>query len=282
MANTYKNIVITPAIGSNTIDPKIVFSGGNSSVNTDVTLYVYPTSNGTLSVEGSAGQLLTVTNDLSNTLFAVNDVSGLTLMAGYANGLVSLAQAVGNVGISNTTPAHKLSVNGTAYFLGNVTVGNSSVNSSVFSNSSGVYFGGTALTANNANNLNGKAEAALNVNSAVTVTTNTSTNTFQIGTGTYSIASGNVGIGNSAPADKLSVNGTTYLGGNVTIVANVQVGNSSVYPHIISNFGYSNPNTFGVGTLTTNASLNTLLVGPYTIASGNTLTITTGSRVVIV
>lgn len=68
----------------------------------------------------------------------------------------------------------------------------------------------------------------------------------------------------------------------ITFGANIQIGNSSYYPMVVSNFGYSNPNTFSVGTLTTNASLNTVLAGPYTIAPGNNLIISTGSRVVIV
>jgi len=68
-----------------------------------------------------------------------------------------------------------------------------------------------------------------------------------------------------------------------TFTANVTVGNSTTNSaFLISQFGMSNPNTFTMGTVTTNAAFNTVLAGPYTIAAGNTLTITTGSRVVIV
>lgn len=165
MANTYKNIVITPNIGSNTTDPKVVYSGGNTTANTDITLYVYPNSNGSLSWEGSAGQLFSITNDLSNNLFGVNDVSGLPYMEIYANGFITFTPANGSVSIaSNTT-------------VGNATFGNTFLNS--------------------------------------------------------------------------------YT-------------------------GISNPNTFSAGVLQTNASLNTLLVGPYTISSGNSLIVTSGSRVVII
>lgn len=120
MANSYKNIVITPNIG-NTADPKIQFSGGNSSVNTDISVYMYPNSNGTLSFEGTAGQLFSVTNDLSNLVFSVADVSGIPSIEAYANGLISLAQYSGNVGIGNTSPTDRLSVNGTGYFGANLT-----------------------------------------------------------------------------------------------------------------------------------------------------------------
>lgn len=128
MANTYKNIVITPNIG-NTSDPRVQFSGGNTSANTDINLYVYPTSNGTLSFEGSAGQLFSITNDLSNSLFAVSDVSGIPSIEVYANSLVTLAPFGGNVnidagtffvdgvnarvGINNTSPSVALQVTGT-------------------------------------------------------------------------------------------------------------------------------------------------------------------------
>lgn len=101
MANTYKNIVITPNIG-NTSDPRIQFSGGNTTANTDINLYVYPTSNGTLSFEGSAGQLFSVTNDLSNLIFSVADVSGIPSLEVYANSLISVAPFGGNVVFGNT------------------------------------------------------------------------------------------------------------------------------------------------------------------------------------
>lgn len=123
MATSYKNIVITPNI-SNTSDPRIQFSGGNSSVNTDINLYVYPDSNGALSFEGSAGQLFSITNDLSNSLFSVSDVSGIPSIEVFANGQVSLAPFGGNVGINNTTTSSaKLTVSGESGILINGAVG---------------------------------------------------------------------------------------------------------------------------------------------------------------
>jgi hypothetical protein len=103
MANSNKNIVITPNIGSTTADPKIQFSGGNTTVNTDISMFVYPSSNGTLSFEGSAGQLFSITNDLSGSLFSVNDVSGIPSLEVFANGLVSVAPFGGNVVFGNTS-----------------------------------------------------------------------------------------------------------------------------------------------------------------------------------
>jgi hypothetical protein len=102
MANTYKNIVITPNTASSTGDPTIVFSGGNTTVNTDITLRVYPEANGTLSFEGAAGQLFSITNDLTGSIYSVNDVSGIPSIDVQANGMVSLAPYGGNVAIDGS------------------------------------------------------------------------------------------------------------------------------------------------------------------------------------
>ena len=107
MAVSYKNIVITPNI-SNTADPKIVFSGANSTVNTDISMFVYPAANGTLSFEGTAGQLFSVTNDLSNSLFSVSDISGIPSMEIFANSFISIAPLGGRIGVGNTTPASRV------------------------------------------------------------------------------------------------------------------------------------------------------------------------------
>lgn len=97
MANSDKNITITPNTG-NTSDPKITFSGANSSVGAQtVNMYVYPSSNGTVSFESNTSQLLTVSSDMSNTLFAVNDISGMPSLGVNANGQVDIAKYGGLV-----------------------------------------------------------------------------------------------------------------------------------------------------------------------------------------
>jgi hypothetical protein len=98
MANLDKNIVITPNVGSTTTDPQIVFSGANASLGPqNITLRAYPTSNGTLSFEGSAGQLFSITNSLTGTIFSVNDVSGIPSIEVLDNGIVKLAEFNGFV-----------------------------------------------------------------------------------------------------------------------------------------------------------------------------------------
>jgi hypothetical protein len=98
MAHSDKNIVITPNIGSTTADPQIVFSGANASLGPqNITLRAYPTSNGTLSFEGSAGQLFSITNSMSGTIFSVNDVSGIPSIEVLDTGIIRLAQFGGFV-----------------------------------------------------------------------------------------------------------------------------------------------------------------------------------------
>jgi len=106
MANTDKNIVITPNIGSTTDYAKIVFSGADASTAAqNLTLRVYPTNGGTLSFEGSSGQLLSIANTMTGTIFSANDISGIPSIEVLDTGLVKLAQYNGSVAINTSTAA---------------------------------------------------------------------------------------------------------------------------------------------------------------------------------
>ena len=113
MSNLDKNIVITPNVGA-TDDPKIVFSAANTTANAqNITMRAYPTSNGTLSFEGSAGQLFSITNQLTGTLFSVNDISGIPSIEVLDTGRVNLAQYNGTVVIGANTSANASTSNTT-------------------------------------------------------------------------------------------------------------------------------------------------------------------------
>lgn len=75
MANSDKNIVITPNVGSSTAQPNIVYTGQN---NAPITLRV--ADDGTLSWEASTGRLMSATTGLTGTLFSINDASGLPIL----------------------------------------------------------------------------------------------------------------------------------------------------------------------------------------------------------
>ena len=161
----------------------------------------------------------------------------------------------------------------------NIVVGNSTVNATMFANSTNVYFTGissfsnlasyvianSGITSNSSGvfvtqgtgavvnatgvHVNAAYINTISSNSAIflsgnTVVTNstvltvgtlsinssgTTTNTFQIGTGFYSIASGNVGIGTSSPAARLHLHGGNFnLGGG---------GTNQTLQHFLSNTG---------------------------------------------
>ena len=122
MALTDKNILITPNIGA-AADPKLVFSGADASTAAqNITLTVYPTNGGTLSFDGSTGQLFSVTNSMSGTIFSANDVSGIPSIEVIDTGLVKVAQYSGNVllGTGTDTGLAKLQVTGSLSITGNM------------------------------------------------------------------------------------------------------------------------------------------------------------------
>ena len=138
MADSFKDIIITP-YRANTADPKFDFRGANSTVNTTITLTVYPDSNGTLSFDGSAGQLFSITNDLSGILWSVNDISGIPSAEVDASGHVRFAQFGGNVSIGTANNTYKLEVNGDTNITGNIRIGGNTV-----VNSAGYWVGNLA------------------------------------------------------------------------------------------------------------------------------------------
>lgn len=105
-------LLITPYNGSTTAgqDPTIKFRGTGNS--TDITLRV--AADGNLSFEGTAGQLMSITNSLTGTLFAVNDISGIPSIEVLDTGLVKINEFNGNLQIGGTTnTANQVTFKGT-------------------------------------------------------------------------------------------------------------------------------------------------------------------------
>ena len=115
MANSDKNIVVTPNVGSSSDDPKIVFSGANAGTSAqNVSLTAYPYDSGTISFEATSGQLFSVTNDLSETVFSVNDIAGIPKIEVNADGIIKIAEYGGRAIIGQGTDNEQstLQVNG--------------------------------------------------------------------------------------------------------------------------------------------------------------------------
>jgi hypothetical protein len=95
----------TPTFGGLTVT-------STAKIGSVINIVPYDTlNNGTLSFEGSAGQLFSITNNLtSGSIFSVNDVSGIPSLDVDANGTVSMASFGGNVGVGTTSPTTKLQV----------------------------------------------------------------------------------------------------------------------------------------------------------------------------
>lgn len=113
-------ILITPNAGSTTIDPTIAFQG--AGVATDVTLRV--PSTGGLSFEGTVGQLFSITDSMSGTIYSVNDISGIPSIEVLDTGVVKLAQYTGDVliGTGADDGVNKLQVVGAIRATGALTI----------------------------------------------------------------------------------------------------------------------------------------------------------------
>lgn len=222
MALSDRNIVITPN-RNRTDDPKIVFSGANAAVSAqNITLRVYPDNAGTLSFEGSAGQLFSITNSLSGTIFSVNDVSGMPSISVDSTGLILMAPFGGKVGIGTSSSfgmtSNIMSIYGTAMVYGNVKLSNPT------GGTSGIYFNdGTYLPS---------ATSYSSYGNPGTVQFAGSGNTFNGDSGTFVWDNSNkrLGIGVASPTNTLTVNGSTPAWFNTANGANVYelvIGNSA-------------------------------------------------------
>ena len=116
MANTHKF-----KVKNGVTTPNIEFKDSNAGSAITATMV---DSTDTLSFEGNAGQLFSITDGLTGTLFSVNDISGIPSLEIDDQGIVKLAEFNGKVLISTTdsglTASDVLNVGGnvraTAYY----------------------------------------------------------------------------------------------------------------------------------------------------------------------
>lgn len=170
---------------------------------------------------GTSGQVLTSnsTGVYWSTITGSTDIgqssnsSTISITSSTGSGTVLLA--------ANSTKAGLLSAD--AQTIAGVKTFTSTISGSIDGSANNAsYLGGTAASGYQTTAGLSANVATLAANSA-TYANGSSTNTFTVGTGSYFVANGNVGVGNSAPADKLSVNGTAYFSGNIRTAGNMQI-----------------------------------------------------------
>jgi hypothetical protein len=191
---------------------------------------VYWISSGSLSVNVNAQYIWTNTHTFQANLYA---------NAVYANSY--------NTGGGYGTTTGGVVANNTA-----VAVGNATVNAVITSNATNVYFTGTAYSANDASNLNGKSEGALNVNSA--------TDAINANNATY--------VGSNTVSDIVTLAVANTQSNNNTFTGiNIFQGNTDFQGQIANNFIPTANNTYSLG----NSSMRwaNLYLSGSTIVLGN-------------
>ena len=214
MAYSDKDIVITPNKGSSTDDPKINFTGGSASGVSTISVNVYDVDNGTLSFDGTAGQLFSITNNLtSGSIFSVNDISGIPSIDVNADGTVQLAPfgSTELVGIGTTNPTQKLDVNGNIRLRSGLYDNNNGSGSSgqvLTSTGSGIEWATATGVGMGRNILTQEASTPYYI-TASKITSGVSTSGFI--NSTVVIKDGQIGIGTTNPTEKIELFGNVKL-----------------------------------------------------------------------
>ena len=185
-----------------------------SSTGQHITQKAYELNSGTLSWEGTAGQLFSITNNLtSGSIFSVNDVSGIPSIDVDAGGTVSMVSYGGSVGVGTTLATQKLHVQGNVRITGGLYDSNNNVGTagSVLS-STGSGLSWIAAASGGGGGI-----------SSVSISTNTTNQsqylTYVTGTGSttgfgvsltglvFNPSTNNLGIGTATPAFKADIAG---------------------------------------------------------------------------
>jgi hypothetical protein len=232
-----RNILITPNRGAST-EPTIRFTGADTSTSATITLRVLNSGTvGTLSFEGSAGQLFSLSDSFAGTIFSVNDVSGIPSIEVLDTGEIRMAQYNGFVDILSSTSATSTN-SGALQVVGGVGIGGD------------LYVGGTIV-----GNVSGTITTSSTINTVLRTSTATHFLTFVDSNNssasaenlytTSSVAvnpgSGNVSLNTTPSTYRLDVNGTVRVSGILSAQQTISVTSAttnldfSQYDHFLLN-----------------------------------------------
>jgi len=167
-----------------------------------------------IDVQGSAGQLFSVTNNLtSGSIFSVNDVSGIPSIDVDADGTIQLAPfgSTENVGVGITNPSQKLDVNGgirlrgALYDFGGNPGG---VNQSLVSTGTGVTWSTPTGVGAGQQIYEEEASTAYYLVGTKITPSLTGIGTAGFASDTVVLKDSKIGIGSDSPAESLDISGT--------------------------------------------------------------------------
>ena len=203
------SILTNPTLTGTPTEKLIVKSNGNVGIGTSTPL-------AKLDIQGTQGQLFSVTDNLSGSIFAVADISGVPIFDVNSSGV---SYFDGDVGIGTTGPSAKLHIStGATYEVG-------SLSGSILIEPTGVAFdgygAGIVLGAGRGGRASGGAAIASVLDSASDPDRSGLSFFYHNATfgdprteGMRLAADGNVGIGTTSPGSKLEINenstGTVY------------------------------------------------------------------------